>query len=69
MYEKGKQSESPLQMDLYSNSPKMGFLYTNDKAKHFLIVLSVKWNTYLKSSIGNGTFELQDGIASRMAKR
>jgi hypothetical protein len=26
-------------------------------------LLSVKWNTSLKSCIGNGTFELRDGTA------
>jgi hypothetical protein len=30
-----------------------------------IIPLSVKWNTTLKSCIGNGTFELRYGIATK----
>jgi hypothetical protein len=37
----------------------------NDKAKHsYYIAKREKWNTHLRSCIGNGTFELSSGTAS-----
>ena len=61
---------------MHHNSPIL-FVYIsifdmqNDKAKHFHLLSSVKWNACLKSCIGNGTFELRDGTAktSRLGKR
>jgi hypothetical protein len=32
-------------------------------------MVGVKWNTYLKSCIGNGAFELRYGTANRIVKR